>query len=433
MLTFAGRRLPGVCESVRTPIAIAVFVLAARGLLAQEARQAEMRDILGTIAQTDSYDKLVAAYARGNTLDRDNRTLHDSFIRRLLQIGRVNAAWHAATALSRLDANAALAWGVLAYIDAGQNRLPAALGEALKAAQLDPGNLAYNHNAAQLAVWYENLADPSAVPAWMRPIIADLKAGRLGGKAFQPAYQRAQAAYGAAAEEGRKTKERLEASKANLADLDREIRSLAKEVADLEYLYIGLDTQVLGLNRLMRQIDADIVRSKPGSPERQALSQQRNVAQGQLQAARVEAARVWNQGRLVDRERREHMAIMDRVRADAAALEAHLAACNAAMRSALTWQVPPVEGAPAPPPAAITSPDMAPPATRPGGEPGQVDLAAEADSKLKLAKLYVANGMHDHARRVLKEIARFYPRTGAATTADKMLKEMGAASQPAPK
>lgn len=406
-------------------------------MLAQDAPQADLPEILRTIAQTDSYDKLVASYARGNSLDRDNRTLHDSFIRRLLQMGRVNSAWHAATALSRIDANSALAWGVLAYIDATQNRLPAALPEALKAAQLEPGNVACNNNAAQLVVWYENLSDQSAVPAWVRPIIDNLKTGRLSSKAFLAAYQRADQAYGAAAEEARKTKAQLETSKSNLAELDREIRSRAKEVADLEYLYIRLDAQVAGASRQVRQLDSEIAKAKPGSPEWQSLNQQRNMAQGQLQAARVESARVWNQGRLVDRERREHMVIMDRTRAELAALQARLDTCYAAMRAALVWQVPPVDGAPLQPPAPAPSGSDVPatqpatlPATKPAEETRQPDLQAEADSKLKLAKLYIHNGMHDHARRVLKEILRLYSQTGAATTADKMLREMGPSTQP---
>jgi len=415
--------------------ALLAALAAAPPAAAEPPAQSNLSQVIQALGQADTYDELVTVYARGCTLDRNSRRLHDTFIRRLLRFGQPLPAWHAATALTQLEPDNALAWGVLAYVEAARGRFDDALPAALKAAQLEPNNSAYNHNAAQLAVWYENLDDTSSVPAFVRPVIADLKTGLRGNKAFLTPYRQAQEAYGRVAEQQKAARREFEESRAAVVELDRDLRLLAREVTELEYLYLSLNAQVRGLVGQISRLDDQIAKVKPPSPEWTALTQQRNAVLGQLQGVRLEAARAWNQGRLAERERREKLARMSVAQGDVSRLEQAVLSLTSAMRRALTWRVPHVAGAPDPPaaPAPADVPEAPPPASRPAPDARRADDAAEAAAKLKLARLYLANDMPSHAGRLLREILKHYPAAPAAAEAKKLLAEQSAATtRPAP-
>lgn len=364
----------------------------------------------------------MSAYSRGRDVDKANRDLHDTYMRKMLKMGRPDAAWHAAQILAPMELDYGLPQGVMAYVFAKQEEFGKAFAPGVRAAVLEPNNAPMAHNAGLLMAWYEHAAAKPAIAQSVKDAMKKLKSG-AGGKSYAEAYERAQNAY--------KTPEQRKKEFEQKADaLENEIQQTTQKIT----------------------AQATSLKTKGASFDRESEEYQRNQrdlakAELDMQTARTQQART-DAARRADRARNA-MKQSDRdaakLKQDAAKIQkeladlrekltdkkAELSKTQAAAKTAmdnvtdqLQWQVPAVDG--------LTLGDsQAKPRKAGGGTTAASSPAdsldrrlaeAEAADKLSLAKIYLDGKMIDAARKALQEIVRDHAGTEAGKQAAELLK-----------
>ncbi len=159
------------------------------------APAAAVDSAIQAIQQAPDPSAVVAAYANGIGLDRNNPTLYDAYVTRMVDLGLPEMAYRQAQTLTTLQANNGLAWGVVAYVDARRAQMPEAIAAINLAGQFAPDSKFVQHTAGELAAWYDLKADKSTIPDSAKEGLAKVR-GLLASRAdFTQAYATAQKAY----------------------------------------------------------------------------------------------------------------------------------------------------------------------------------------------------------------------------------------------
>ncbi len=151
------------------------------------------------IEQAPDPSAAVAAYANGVAIDRNNPKLIDAYIIRMVDLGLPEMAFHQAQALTTLQANNGLAWGVVAYVDARRAQMPDAIAAINLAGQFAPDSKFVQHTAGELVAWYDLKADKNTIPDNSKNGLAQVRTLLEKRPDFTEAYSTAQKAYQAQA------------------------------------------------------------------------------------------------------------------------------------------------------------------------------------------------------------------------------------------
>ena len=65
----------------------------------------------------------MAAYVNGAAVDRNDPKLSEAYVARMVDFGLPELAFHQAQALTTLESNNGLAWGVIAYVEARRGNM----------------------------------------------------------------------------------------------------------------------------------------------------------------------------------------------------------------------------------------------------------------------------------------------------------------------
>jgi hypothetical protein len=147
------------------------------------------------IQQAPDPSAAVAAFANGFAADRNNPKLYETYVARMVDLGLPELAYHQAEALTTLDANNGLAWGVVGYVNARRGEMPAAVSAIVVAGQTAPDNQFVQRTAGEILAWYDLKADKSQLTDNAKTGLETIRARFNASAAFTQAYETAKKAY----------------------------------------------------------------------------------------------------------------------------------------------------------------------------------------------------------------------------------------------
>lgn len=112
------------------------------------------------IQQAIDPSSAVAAYAAAYAADQSNMDIHKAYVQRMVHFGLPALAYRQAQTIVTSDPQDGLAWGVLSYVDAQRDQMPAALQEIINAAKYAPNELLVQQTAGELLAWYDVTMPP---------------------------------------------------------------------------------------------------------------------------------------------------------------------------------------------------------------------------------------------------------------------------------
>ena len=223
----------------------------ARAGSARGKPRADITPLIEIIRTTDQPAKAIAAYARANTLDRNNFDLLNAYLRRMLQLGLPQVAWRPANVLVHLAPEEGLAWAVVGYMHGRENRLTEAFSPTMRAISRLEGNRSVLFNAGQLAGWYDHQQVPPEVSHAARRILDDRRKQLAADPFFKRGYEAIAKAYRQLTQRNADLNKRITAMEA----ASREVRKLAVEIdGQMQDLSSDIDQRESEINRLDREL-----------------------------------------------------------------------------------------------------------------------------------------------------------------------------------
>ena len=154
---------------------------------------------IAAIQQAADPSAAVSAYAEGMALNHNDAKFHEAYVRRMVELGLPEMAYHQAQTVTTMEPKNGLAWGVLAYVDARRGQMSEALSAIALAGQYAPNDTFVEHTAGELSAWYDLKADKAQLQASVINSLSKLR-DQIGQKpAFVEAYDMAAGAYRAQA------------------------------------------------------------------------------------------------------------------------------------------------------------------------------------------------------------------------------------------
>ena len=421
----------------------------------------QLHHLAEAIRQAKTPPEAVAAYVEANKLLRGDVQVNEAYMRKMLTFGDVTKAVAGARWLVQSDKDHGLAWGVIAYVDAGRGSLARALAEIVQAAALlgdDPGVM---HNTGVLAAWSEASGPAANIPTGLRKTISRSMDKWLEHSAFAEAYQdvlddlaeyderieEAQDAVDEIAEEMDRVKEEGENVQDQIDAIDEELASLQSELneatAELDAHEAALHVINGRIARTQQQIRS-LARKNPLTPQdKQRLARLRaELAVLISRANRAADARIERDLRERINELRDEIRTAKRERRDVRTqlrkLQGAFAKLKESKRKAsaevklivaqkakflrglhrhVEWQLPLVHGQ-------RIDLEAARAAVREERSSHPVTIAKDPAKVLQLAEHYIQAGLTDRAVELLREVAQMAPGSDVAAEAQAMLDEM---------
>jgi len=397
----------------------------------------EMTKALRAIQSATTADEAAAAYARGCTQNRQSVKLQDAYLRKTLKLGRPDRAWRPAKELTTLAPKNGMAWGVLGYKQAKDERYIAAIGPALRAAEFEPENTSICQNAAQLLVWYEG-GKRLAVDADTSGRMKRLKSPATSGKVFAKAYKAAKSAYTKLGRDVTAKKKEADAASKEADALEQKYEKLRKDLQAKGKKYDAERKKIYSAKRSIARTE-DSMRRSTNYNSRIAAERSRERAYRQLREAERDARNSLRDGKKIKENLKDAEKAYKNKKEHAARLRREAAKVTDGVPSTFGWLPPAVDGVvtpdatvagarprpaakgTAPPAASYLAPTQAKTATTPAAASVSEQLAeAEASAKLDLAKICLASkdgAMQAAGKKHLAAILSQYPNTKAAAEA----------------
>ncbi|KKL58223.1 hypothetical protein LCGC14_2227530, partial [marine sediment metagenome] len=141
------------------------------------------------IAEAATASDVIAAYAAGLALDRRDVTLHEAYLRRMVDLGRADVLGYQAQLLISLEPGNGLAWAVVAFGHADRGEFAEAFSAIRRAVKRLPEDEFVANLAGQMVGWYDREGNESALAEILRPDVARLRAELGKNKAFRAGYK----------------------------------------------------------------------------------------------------------------------------------------------------------------------------------------------------------------------------------------------------
>ena len=194
----------------------------------------EMARLIEAVRQATALADAAKAYARGVAIDSRNVALHRAYMHRLIQLGQPYIARYPAAALRRLAPRDAVAWAVETYVQAKRGAYAEALAAGVMAAQYDPDDAAILNSCGQLVAWYDNALGVPDVPDYVKRAIDHNRDAWSRRAAFAEAYRRFRGGLGKAEDEARQFAEQLRQAEADIAAKQREAEDINDRLRDVQ-------------------------------------------------------------------------------------------------------------------------------------------------------------------------------------------------------
>ena len=368
---------------------------------------------------------VLRAYTRACSLDRMNMQLNSAYMRRMLQLGRPQAAYVSAKILSNQDVDAGLAWAMIGYTMGRAGNYRESIAATARALEFNSDDESIMNNAGQLAAWFDNAKFPPKVGDREKRILARLAPKFKKSKSYTDAYTRVSTMYATSKQdrsgmEGRLLSAQKEYNKVRTAELT--MRSTLKRLgsqfrqlsARLNKIEKDLRQNRNNLN-LRDEYGRQVYDTRAILAENSRLEKERDAAKKKQNELKKEATPLGPQVRLAE--------------AKGKMLRKEVSECNIALKKirpailkVLRWDPPSVDGVFTE--EAAHTPKVIKPTTRPSSTIMTTDDETKAAKKYKMAKLYASNDKNQRAREIILDILTKYPKTKAATQARELLKSI---------
>ena len=416
--------------------ALGVFAAtpAAPGVEPKDLAPHEKKELAGLIAQIDKAEDIRAAasaYAQGCGICRNSPDLNRAYLRRMLKLGMPDNALVAASLLRNVDPSDPMPWALIAY-DAGQRgKLADALVSAVKAGELGDGPSILN-NLGQLVAWYEANQKDVQLPPETQKAIERNKAVWQQRAGFVTAYKRVQDSYALRADRNREMGEDAEQIKRELKEFDSQKRTMESQFETLNRSWRTARDRYDRTRRELNQVDSDLLSSR-NEGERVRLRTRRDELRRNLRRDKEQLDDVEKDVDEIKKRARDLRNEESKKESDLAKLQGKLKRSGEESVATFRWDPPAVDGVVTP---VATSGVPAPgkPTTAPTGPvpaaADKLDAARRKDAQknLKLARLYISNGLTDKAGEILQLLVKRSPDIPEAAEARKMLQEIGKAA-----
>jgi len=167
---------------------------------AQTALTPEEAAAIAAIQEAADPSAVVAAYANAPAPNHNDAKIEAAYVRRMVDLGIPELAYHQAQTLTTMQPNDGLAWGVVAYVDARRGMMSEALSAIALAGQFAPTDTFVAHTAGELSAWYDVKADKAQLQDSVKDSLAKVRAIIGKQPAFIEAYNTASKAYQAQAQ-----------------------------------------------------------------------------------------------------------------------------------------------------------------------------------------------------------------------------------------
>ena len=390
------------------------------------AKAAAVKALAGYIQviKTDKDPSVVLrAYTKACALNRMDPELNSVYMRRMLLLGRPSAAYISARILSSQDADAGLAWAVIGYMNGRSNKYLTALTATARALEFNSDDPSILNNAGQLAAWFDNAPGPPKLGDREKRIMDKLKGKFAKSKEYTDAYNRVNTTYVTTRNERKELQAKLTAA-------ETEYNKVRTEELTMRATIKRINSQMLQLNKRLKQLDRDLQRNRNLLNVRDAegryIYNQRAIL---AEHARIQKD-IDNARSKKDALRKEGAPIVPKIhiataqgrklRKNISGYRTTLQGVKPAILRQLRWDPPAVDGVFTS--EAINPPHKIKPTTRPKVKIVDTSPEAAAAKKLKLAKLYVAHEKFGKAREIIAELIEKHPNTKAAAQAQALLK-----------
>lgn len=393
----------------------------------------ELADLIGQIDKAEDIRAAASAYAQGCGICRTSPDLNRAYLRRMLKLGMPDNALVAAALLRNIDPSDPMAWALIAY-DAGQRgKLPDALTSAVKAAELGDGSSILN-NLGQLVAWYEANRKDVQLPPETQKAIEKNKAAWQQRSAFVTAYKRVQDSYSLRADRSKDLAEQAEQLKKELKEFDGRKRTMENQFETLSRSRRTARDRYDQTRRELNQVDSDLLSSRDEG-ERVRLRSRRDELRRNLRRDRDQVDEADKEIDGLKRKARDLRSDESKKQDELGKLQGKLKQSGEGSAPTFRWDPPAVDGV-VTPVATSGAPVPGKPATAPAvTTPADSDklVAAqrkEAQKNLKLAQLYIGNGLVDKAAGILHLLLKRSPEIPEAAEARKMLQLLGKDAPP---
>lgn len=160
-----------------------------------DAPEFEVTAAIHAIEQAPDPSAVVAAYANGIAIDRNNPKVHDAYVRRMLDLGLPELGYRQARTLTTLQSSNGVAWGVVAYVDARRGDMPSAVSAINLAGQFAPGHPFVQRTAGEMLAWYDSQAEATQLAENAKIGLGKIRTLLEKSPAFTTAYNDAKKAY----------------------------------------------------------------------------------------------------------------------------------------------------------------------------------------------------------------------------------------------
>ncbi len=394
-----------------------------RGEAAQEPGQAQMTApqwaaalarCVETVRSDHDPDAVYAAYQEGLALDKRSVQLHLLFLKRMLKLGVLHVAYGPAQALDKLladdDANRPLVCAVLTHLHATRENMPEALKAALRVSLANPDDPSSLNNLGQLLAWYDLDLQAKSLDDATKRLVETVREKVHRRKPFQQAYQRGRKIYAKHAEVDRKYGKKLAQA---TAQLDAAERQLARRKGDAAGAAVSAGSSEEAVKKLRQElavVERRLAQSVSNS-ERAALRKQAKQLRGRIDQETRSQQKSGKEFVAADVIRKGAVEDLDQKRLAVATLQAERNRELQAAEMVWRWDPPVVDAQVMTVVERVPGSKLIPPL---GSQEKSVKL-------LKMAELYLENGVKDKARALLTEIVNDHPASSSARRAADLL------------
>lgn len=387
---------------------------------------------LKAINDSDDASEIISLYARAAVANRNNPLLHETYVRRMLQLGLPQIAYYGARNLVVLDKENGLGWGVITYHQARRGEYDDAVTSAVRSVIKGRNNPGIQHNAGQLLAWQGLQSPPPGISNYLRQVLQRDWEDLMNRQAFRKAYddllaqaKEQQKLSDQARQQMAAAENALLAAQQATLDFERSLRDNGNEI----------DRRIRTINLLQNELNYSASYSYglfiprggiypggavgpwgPGTfvytPD--TANAYRDDLQGQIRAIEGEIADLRARQAIIRRQGQLSLGELNQKATGVEQLRRQLAASLAGgIEQKMRWDPPAVDGIitpeleniPRPKPAANAAPNP----------------ELEARQRLDLARLYLNYDMAAKSVDILRGIVEKYPDTKAAAEARELL------------
>lgn len=207
--------------------------------LAQEAPEPskadkELAGLTAQIEQAETIQEAAKAFATGRTIQPYHLPLLEAYMVRAMQLGQERVALTPARMILLVEPNHASALSLISFYAARGGEYPLALEKASRGVLRDRDDASLLYNMGQLLAWYDRQVMPPRLDNGILRRIRIVRQDFQGNPIFQKAYQSVQETYERQEKLARKLQEELSDEEKRYQQLNQQILAIQADLHDIQ-------------------------------------------------------------------------------------------------------------------------------------------------------------------------------------------------------